>query len=278
MRKTAIFRSNYSDMKKLLLLIVTLISFGLKQGNAQTTLTQAVDFTVTDVNGDTWNLFDILNGGQHVCIDFFFTTCPPCIATSPYFKQTYSNFGCNNEDIFFIAVDVGDTDAEVLAYENSVLGGAPGYPSVSGLNGGGDAVVNDYGVGAFPTYILIAPNKTIVEQDMWPIASASTFTTFFGGHALSPIPCSTVGINEAEETALNVYPNPATDLVSVASEKPIDSYTVADLSGKIRISGAASRNNSSQRITFDVTALPAGVYVVEIKSGNAVSKSRLIKM
>lgn len=270
--------SNSYDMKKLVLLMVALITFGLKQGNAQTTLTQAVDFTVTDVNGDTWNLFDILNGGQHVCIDFFFTTCPPCIATSPYFKQTYTNFGCNDEDIFFIAIDVGDTDAEVLTYENNVLGGAPGYPSVSGLNGGGDAVVSAYGVGAFPTYILIAPNQTIVEQDMWPIANAGTFTTFFGAHALSPIPCSTVGINEAEETVLNVYPNPAIDVVSIASEKPIDSYTVADLSGKIRINGSASGNRTSDRITFDVSTLPAGVYVVEIRTGNAVSKSRLIKM
>ena len=262
-------------MKKLLLLIVTLISFGLKQGNAQTTLTQAVDFTVTDVNGDTWNLFDILNGGQHVCIDFFFTTCPPCIATSPYFKQTYTNFGCNNEDIFFIAVDVGDTDAEVLAYENSVLGGAPGYPSVSGLNGGGDAVVNDYGVGAFPTYILIAPNKTIVEQDMWPIASASTFTTFFGGHALSPIPCSTVGINEAEETALNVYPNPAKDMIFI---KMIDQasnqiFMLYDAKGALVFEGNCHYQDG-MIASMNISEIPNGLYFYEL----VTPKGKITKM
>jgi len=33
----------------------------------------AVDFTATDFNGVEHNLFDILDGGQYVCIDFFYT-------------------------------------------------------------------------------------------------------------------------------------------------------------------------------------------------------------
>lgn len=41
---------------------------------AQTPLTTAVDFTVTDFNGNEFNLFEILDGGQHVVIDFFGTT------------------------------------------------------------------------------------------------------------------------------------------------------------------------------------------------------------
>ena len=43
-------------------------------------------------------------------------------------------------------------------------------PAVSGLQGGGDAVVNQYGVGAFPTIVLIAPNQQIIEQDVWPVS------------------------------------------------------------------------------------------------------------
>ena len=40
---------------------------------SQTPLTEAVDFTATDFNGVEHNLFDILDGGQYVCIDFFYT-------------------------------------------------------------------------------------------------------------------------------------------------------------------------------------------------------------
>lgn len=41
---------------------------------SQTPLTEAVDFTATDTHGQEWNLFEILDGGQYVLIDFFFTT------------------------------------------------------------------------------------------------------------------------------------------------------------------------------------------------------------
>ncbi|MEE4259654.1 MAG: hypothetical protein V2I62_07840 [Bacteroidales bacterium] len=41
---------------------------------AQTNLTVAEDFTATDIEGVEHNLFSILDGGQYVIIDFFYTT------------------------------------------------------------------------------------------------------------------------------------------------------------------------------------------------------------
>ena len=147
---------------------LTLISMLLLMSlNAQTTLTTAVNFTVTDVHGNTHTLFDYLADGKHVVIDFFFTTCGPCQASVPTINDAYTQFGCNTAEVVFLSIDTGDDDAEVLAFENdfnSLL------PAVSGLQGGGDAVVNQYGVGAFPTIVLIAPNQQIIEQDVWPVS------------------------------------------------------------------------------------------------------------
>ncbi len=39
---------------------------------SQTSLTTAVDFTENDANGVERHLFDILDGGQYVLIDFFY--------------------------------------------------------------------------------------------------------------------------------------------------------------------------------------------------------------
>lgn len=41
---------------------------------SQTPLTTAVDFTETDTEGIERNLFEILDAGQYVAIDFFYTT------------------------------------------------------------------------------------------------------------------------------------------------------------------------------------------------------------
>ena len=42
---------------------------------AQTSLTNAVDFTVTDLEGNSHTLFDYLNNGKYVCVDFFAYWC-----------------------------------------------------------------------------------------------------------------------------------------------------------------------------------------------------------
>ncbi len=57
-------------MKKLTLIVA--MFFATAFAFSQTPLTQAVDFTGTDIYGEEFNLFEILDGGQYVCIDFFF--------------------------------------------------------------------------------------------------------------------------------------------------------------------------------------------------------------
>lgn len=62
-------------MKKLLrFAFVMLVALTMNISFAQTTLTEAVDFTVTDTEGHTWNLFEVLDGGQYVVIDFWYST------------------------------------------------------------------------------------------------------------------------------------------------------------------------------------------------------------
>jgi thiol-disulfide isomerase/thioredoxin len=156
-------------MKKLYTTL--LLSFTLVSLNAQTSLTTAVDFTVTDVHGNSHNLFSLLNEGKYVIVDFFFTTCGPCISSVPTLNQAFTDYGCNTGEVFFISIDDGDSDAEVLQYENS-YGGL--LPSVSGNDGGGNSVNSAYGISAYPTVILIAPDHTILEQDIFPVSNITT--------------------------------------------------------------------------------------------------------
>ena len=177
-------------MKKIIIILLVLLGL---QTQAQTNLTTAVDFTVTDVHGETYNLFSILDDGKHVIIDFFFTTCPPCIASVPIINQAYTDYGCNAAEVVFLSIDAGDTDAQVLQYENS-YGGL--LPSISGVNGGGDAVNSIYGIGAYPTVVLIAPDRTILEQDIYPVTLISSALPNAGLNMASCDTGSTVAITE----------------------------------------------------------------------------------
>jgi len=204
-------------MKKIIFILLVLLGL---QTQAQTNLTTAVDFTVTDIHGETYNLFSILDSGKYVIIDFFFTTCPPCISSVPILNQAYTDYGCNTGEVVFLSMDAGDTDAEVLQYENS-YGGL--LPSISGLNGGGDAVNSIYGISAYPTVVLIAPNRMVVEQDIYPVTLISTVLP---NHGLSMASCdtgSTVYITEIllekEERQNKIYDLLGRELKHVPSDK-----------------------------------------------------------
>lgn len=248
-------------MKKLFTFLTGLV-FALNM-NAQTTLTQAVDFTVTDVDGNSHNLFSILNSGKYVCLDFWFVNCPPCQSTSPFYKQAYQNYGCNSHEIFFMAIDNGDATAAVNGFENTYLGGPPGYPVISGNDGNGNAVCSAYGITAYPTYILIAPNGNIIEQDMWPISSAATFGTYFTSHNLQPHACPT-GVTEVADNALNLnlFPNPATSTLSLESTAALNNYQITDALG--RTVATASLQNTTGRHDISIAELQAGMYFITV--------------
>ena len=172
-------------MKKVFTLILALaFGFSLK---AQTDLTQAVDFTATDIHGTEVHLFDILDSGQAVVIDFFYTTCSYCIQSIPYMVQSYQALGCNMHDVFYVEVDYGDSDQACLNWVNNHN---VEYPTISGV-GGGTSICSQYHIDYFPTVILIMPNRQIVIQDLYPIPNAQTVINQLEAHGIQQHDCNT---------------------------------------------------------------------------------------
>ena len=155
---------------------------------AQTPLEEAIDFQVTDVDGNEIHLFQLLDEeGKYVLIDFFFTTCAPCQDVAPRISEAYEYFGCGEHEIEFIAMDWGDTDEECIEFDHEfgVI-----YPTVSGIDGGGDQVVADYQIPLFPTVILIAPDHSIVENHIWPIPNSQSLIDDLEAHGINANFCS----------------------------------------------------------------------------------------
>ena len=217
-------------MKKVFTLILALaLGFGLK---AQCPLTTAVDFTATDCHGQQIHLFDILDGGQAVLIDFFFTSCGPCQQATPKIAESYTILGCNMHDVFYMEISDRDSDA---ACQNWCQTYGIEYPTISGAAGGSTICGSSmYNIPAYPTVILIMPDRSIVINDLWPISNAQTIVTQLGQHGIQPNDCNavvtydpqvTIDIDDVTENTITATYTPNADCASyyylVATETQI---------------------------------------------------------
>ncbi len=159
------------------------------------------DFTVTDIHGDTHNLYDITASGKHVFLDFFFDTCGPCQQTTPIFNEFFDKYGCNDGEIYCISINDGsDSDAEVEAFEDTYGGPFNHAPAVS-ADGGAGAVDSNFGINAYPTYCLIGPDNTLLNKDIWPLSGVETFEEAFPvGFDPAPMECF-LGLLDTENTS-----------------------------------------------------------------------------
>ena len=238
------------------------------------------DFTVTDTEGITHNLYTYTSQGKYVMLDFFFDTCPPCQATQPYYNELHETYGCNTADIIVLSINNGtDTNAEVDAFEAQYGGNFAHAPAV-GIEGGCAAVDDDFGVSAYPTYCLIAPDNTMYNQDIWPISNMNTYVQAFpSGNVINPASCA-VSINEQGAASFTeVFPQPSTGVVTLNVDSRVSgtlTVEVFDILGQ-RVSAYSLNGNSGANThTLDLSDLTDGQYVLKLNMNDRATDARRI--
>lgn len=240
----------------------------------------APDFTVTDVNGNTHHLYDYLEAGKVVVLDFYYTTCGPCQFYSPQVNLAYSKYGCNTANVVFLSIDYNDTDAEVEAYDNEY---AIEFPSISGLEGGGNAVVSDYQIIGFPTFFVIDSSRTIIDQIDPPTLQVFDFR--FAMHGITPASCTTSLADDASWNAsISVFPNPLgeNDYLHITSPENFrgkTNFAIYDYTGKILQTGSV-QGNAGQTTAVNLNKIPPGIYAIQFSSDQMaypLSKTFVVK-
>jgi thiol-disulfide isomerase/thioredoxin len=146
---------------------ILILSFLLLTGivHSQVAIDTAVDFTVKDIHGNQHHLFGYLDAGNFVVLDFFTTNCGPCQTYASEVSASFDYFGCNGGNVVYMGINWGSDNNAVHLFDS--IWGA-NYPSVSGLQGGGNNVVDAYQVLSYPSVILIAPDRSILNNHIWP--------------------------------------------------------------------------------------------------------------
>ncbi len=146
--------------------------------------TIAPDWTLTDINGTTWNLYELLNQNKTVFLDFSAVWCGPCWSyhTSGNLEALYEEYGPDGTDelmVFMIEADGFSTMDELYGISGVTQGdwvtGTP-YPIVL-THVGTDSygAVVDYSIGYFPTIYRICPDRIIKE-----VGTAATASLYSG--------------------------------------------------------------------------------------------------
>lgn len=240
------------------------------------------DFTVTDTDGVTHNLYEYTSAGKYVILDFFFVACVPCQQTTPIFNELHDKYGCNAGDLICISMNSGsDTDAQVVAFEEE-FGGSFNHAAAVSAEGGAGAVTSNFGIAAYPTFTLIGPDNGMLETDIWPIANLATFeATFPNGSGIEVMACS-VGVDEVKTgmTWNGVYPNPTQGITTMSyTLKQAATVRIAlyNLIGeKIAIISNNTQVAGEHNVNFDFSAYPSGIYMLVSDIGGRPMTHRVV--
>lgn len=231
------------------------------------------DFTVTDTEGVEHNLYEITASGKYVFLDFFFRNCTPCQNTSPYFNELYDKYGCNQGEVYMIALSPIDDNETVEEFEE-LYGGDFQHPPAAGRDGNGDEVVfQNFGVNLFPTYSIIGPDNKLLVSQIWSITSVESFENAFPeGLNPEPMPCSVMAVEDASKNGFSVYPTVSDGNLNVLLPKETGSViTVYDMNGKKVHS--ASYNSKNISLSLDLTS---GVYVMNVTTNGKTNSKKII--
>ena len=250
-------------------------------GYSQVSLTEAPDFTVTDIHGEEHNLYSLLDQGYYVMIDLFAHWCAPCCTVAPNLKQTYEDYGCNTGGLFVISLEADGTLEQIENFESN-CGSEESQPTASGLDGGASDVVEEYDPAAYPTIILIAPDRSI-EHDIWPY-STSAVDEILTNLGIDKKECGLdVDAEELMNGEINLTPNPvkaSAQLEFYLLEASTIQIDIIDFNGKlIRTAFNGEKETGFHQMIIETNDLAQGTYfVTKTINGTDTQSVKMTKM
>ncbi|MBN2092096.1 redoxin domain-containing protein [candidate division KSB1 bacterium] len=114
----------------------------------------APDFAIKTLTGDSLKLADMR--GKFVMVDFWGSWCGPCRGEIPNFKKLYQTFSRDQLEVIGLANDDSSALCNYIKEQNIP------YPNTLA----GKELIRSYGISAYPTTFLIAPDGNILAKNL----------------------------------------------------------------------------------------------------------------
>lgn len=233
----------------------------------------ATNWTCKDCSGVEHTLFDVLDSGKVVVIDWVMP-CGPCAGptiTTHNVVQSYQDTH-PGKVIMYVADDFADTPCISLASWLTGIG-------VTNVTAFSNAAINmnDYGSIGMPKVVVIGGP----EYKVFYNANNSENHVLMQSAINEAIAATTVGVgeNEAAFSGVSLYPNPtssnSTLTFDLKEPSPVTIETLSP-SGQL-ISQQIFSSPNSGRNTFEINteALSTGIYFVRLRANDRVSMVKL---
>lgn len=101
------------------------------------------------------------------------------------------------------------------------------------------------------------------------------YTIDFSGSDFNLAPCGEIGVEKIDELKINVYPNPATNILQIGLVQ-VDVNTnirLYDVNGKVILAVQPTDLNTS----LNISHLASGMYILEVQNSKEISRKKILK-
>jgi cytochrome oxidase Cu insertion factor (SCO1/SenC/PrrC family) len=236
--------------------------------------TTAPDFTFSDINGNTQNLYTYLNQGKYVAIDISATWCSPCwdyhnthILDSLYKK--HDDPGDKKWKVMFIELDDNTDSADLHGNSTDTKGNWVSGTDYIILDPPAGAAFNlffnNYSVPYYPTFYLICPDKKVYQQAL----NSNHQPQLSKWEYIAMNSCGAAGIDNPKDiNPVTIFPNPAADHTNIyfrLNSPMVVKLEVTNTFGQqagIRDFGRLLPGDQS--IKYETSALAPGIYFFSV--------------
>jgi thiol-disulfide isomerase/thioredoxin len=111
------------------------------------------EFTLTDTDGNSYTLSDLLQNKKLIVLNFWFVNCGPCKEEFPYFQALHDKYA---EDVQLLTLNHIDKKSDIIALREQSGYTFPMIAENIGLRQG-------FGMSMYPTTVLIGSNGKILR-------------------------------------------------------------------------------------------------------------------
>ena len=208
----------YMNFKNLLIFILCLTFGSLNAQLPNGSI--APNFKAIDIDGVEHDLYEILQQGKSVILDFSATWCPPCWSYHESgalhdFMESYGPEGSDEAMVFYIECDITTSLEDLNGTGNNTQGDwvdGTNYPIIDKAY-----IANLYQIGSYPTIMMVCPDRLV--QNVGTQSSDNLYSQIGNCPSIDVKPAvsfsadNTAGCNELEVGFLdNSWPVPNTYL------------------------------------------------------------------